>query len=167
MNGALAQTIGFLAFAFLIIISGISMIAARRVIHSAIFLLVAMLSVAGIYTLLGAQFLAAMQVMVYAGAVMVLVLFTVMLTLSAEPAPARRRELSRSALAIAAAFGFLVYSVLAGRPVAMGQAVAPETSVAALGTVLFKDWVLPFELASVVLLIALVAAVHIALEGER
>lgn len=158
--------IGFLVLAFVLIVSAISMIAAERVVHSAAFLLVAMLAAAGILVLLGAEFLAAMQVMVYAGAVMVMVLFTIMLTVGTTPSLDRRRELSAGAALIAVVFGGLVYAVLASKPLAAGAVEAPQTSVARFGEILFTQYVLPFELASVVLLIALVAAVFIAMDEE-
>ena len=164
-----AQFVGFMAFAFLIVISGISMLAAEKIVHSAAFLLIAMLAVAGVYTLLSAEFLATIQVMVYAGAVMVLMLFTVMLTITAEPSTGRRNDMSWGAALVSFAFGIGVYGVLAqpSHPIAPGPALAPQSTVEQLGRILFSDYVLPFELASIVLLIALIGAIHIALEGEE
>lgn len=162
--------VGFLAFAMLIIMSGIFMIIAERVVHSAVFLLIAMLATAGVFTLLEAEFLAAMQIMVYAGAVMVMMLFTIMLTV-AQPDEQRNRarELSLTAGLTALVFLGVVYSVLgsAERPLPVGQPDAGASTVARLGELLFRNWVLPFELASIVLLIALVGAIRIALSGEE
>lgn len=161
--------LGFLTFALLIIMSGIFMIIAERVVHSAVFLLIAMLATAGIFTLLEAEFLAAMQVMVYAGAVMVLMLFTIMLTVTQpEEGRNRVRELSLTAGLIALVFLGVVYSVLgsAERPLPVGQPDAPLSTVAHLGELLFRNWVLPFELASIVLLIALVGAIRMAMSRE-
>lgn len=168
MTQGAIQSAAFLFFAFVAIVSGISMLTAERVIHSAVFMLVGMFSVAGIFMLLGAEFLAAVQIVVYAGAVVVLVLFTIMLTVQRTATADRRRELSTGAGLVVLVFGGLIYAVLASRPLAFSGAAAPGVDVTQLGLALFSPaWVLPFELASVVLLIALVGAIYISLQSDR
>lgn len=162
--------VGFLVFSLMIVLSGISMITAERVVHSAVYLLIAMLAAAGIYTLLEAEFLAAMQVLIYAGAVMVLLLFTIMLTITRpETLGQRTRELSLAAGLVALVFWGVVYTVLFRhpRPLPEGFVKGGASTVGRLGELLFTRWVLPFELASIVLLIALVGAIRIAMSKEE
>jgi NADH:ubiquinone oxidoreductase subunit 6 (subunit J) len=131
----------------------------RNVVHAAFWLLEVMVAVAGLFFLLSAEFLALVQVMVYAGAVSVLLLFTVMLTLRRREDALRPLDLSLAAGGLAVAFGTAIATALwSYRPPATAM---PSTTpgVAAFGELLFTRWALPFEIASVVLLVALVGAV--------
>ena len=134
-------------------------ILSRNVVHAAFWLLEVMMAVAGLFMLLSAGFLALVQMMVYAGAVSVLVLFTVMLTL-------RRREDAERPLDLSWSAGLIAVGVFVAVGAAVASFVAPAVTapvatpgVAAFGTQLFTQRALPFEIASVVLLIALVGAV--------
>lgn len=138
---------------------GAMVVLSRNVVHAAFWLLEVMMAVAGLFMLLSAGFLALVQVMVYAGAVSVLVLFTVMLTLRRREDAVRSLDLSWSAGAIA-----LAVLVASGAAIATFRPVLPPApavtpGVEAFGRALFTVWALPFEIASVVLLIALVGAV--------
>jgi NADH:ubiquinone oxidoreductase subunit 6 (subunit J) len=137
----------------------VMMVLVRNVVHAAFWLLEVMMAVAGLFMLLSAGFLALIQVMVYAGAVSVLVLFTVMLTL-------RRREDAERPLDLSWSAGVIALGVFAAVAAAVASFVPPVISapsvtpgVAEFGRVLFTERALPFEIASVVLLIALVGAV--------
>jgi len=137
----------------------VMMVLVRNVVHAAFWLLEVMMAVAGLFMLLSAGFLALIQVMVYAGAVSVLVLFTVMLTL-------RRREDARRPLDLSWSAGIIALGVFGAVAAAVASFVPPVVSapattpgVAEFGRLLFTQRALPFEIASVVLLIALVGAV--------
>ena len=131
----------------------------RNVVHAAYWLLEVMLAVAGLFMLLSAGFLALVQLMVYAGAVSVLVLFTVMLTLRRREDAERPLDLSWAAGGVAVAVLVATGAAIASyHPPAPAGAAVPAT-VASFGRLLFIGWALPFEIASVVLLIALVGAV--------
>jgi len=138
---------------------GIMVVASRNVVHAAFWLLEVMMAVAGLFMLLSAGFLSLVQMMVYAGAVSVLVLFTIMLTLRRREDAVRPRDHSWSAAGIAVS----VLVALVGAIVTFEPAVAPAPSVtpgvADFGRALFTSWALPFEIASVILLVALVGAV--------
>ena len=141
-------------------VGGASMVVlSRNVVHAAFWLLEVMMAIAGLFMLLSAGFLALIQGMVYAGAVSVLVLFTVMLTLWRREDAERSLDLSWSAGLIA--LGVLVAVVAAIAGFAVPHVVAPLTTpgIAEFGQLLFTERALPFEIASVVLLIALVGAV--------
>jgi NADH-quinone oxidoreductase subunit J len=160
----------FAAFALLTVVSALMVIFAKSPISSAMSLVATFFFLAGIYVLLWAHTVAVMQVMVYAGAIMVLFLFVIMLlnlgeTTSAEP----KLTVGRVAGGAAAA-GLLVVLVLAlwSLPSASGaltgaQAVSQGFGTLALvGQTIFSQWLLPFEAVSLLLLVGMVGAVVVA-----
>jgi NADH-quinone oxidoreductase subunit J len=149
--------------------AGVGVIAQRSAVKSALFLLVNFCCLAGLYLLLAAEFLAVVQVIIYAGAVVVLFLFVVML-LGMEraeegPDPRRYQWIAGGLLGIL----LLVGMVLALISSVSGAVAAPVAdNVRALGGALLTDFVVPFEMTAVVLLVAIVGAVVLAkrrLEG--
>lgn len=157
------ETVSGIAFGVLAIAvlgSAIMMMLSHNVVHASYWLLASMGATAGLYLLLSAEFLALVQVLIYAGAVAVLILFVIMLTLRSREEAVRPLDFSLTAFGLAVAFGIAVYAALAASD-APSAATMPETTpgVLELGTELFTTWVLPFELASLVLLVALVGAV--------
>ena len=145
----------------------------RNPVHSMLWVLALFLHVAGIFLLLGAEFLAAVQVIVYAGAILVFYLFVLML-LDLPDEEARPRFGNHWPLAAAIGFSFAAVAWLArvdtlasfGARVApvMGRAVEgpAQGSLSAIGVALFGPFALPFEMASLVLLVAIVGAVVLA-----
>lgn len=169
----MSESVSGIAFAILAVATiggAVGVMASRNVVHAAFWVLEVMLAVAGLYLLLSAEFLALVQVLVYAGAVSVLLLFVIMLTLRRREDSVRPLDASLGAAAMALTFGGIVFAGIARftpEKVPM-PAVAPDT--AALGILLFTPdggWVLPFEIASLVLLVALVAAVWWSKEGGQ
>ena len=170
MNGS---QIIFYLLAALVVFAAVRVITRKNAVHSAIFLIAALMGVAGIYIVLEAEFLAAVQVLVYAGGVMVLFLFVIMLVdLEARGRePDAHRRISKIALATGAALALVLLALLMTTFVgsSFGPAqVGGETLRADdgnLGTVamaLFRYYLLPFELASLLLLVAMVGAVVLA-----
>lgn len=167
----MAEMIVFLPFAFIAIITGIGVVFARNPVYSALLLVANFFCLAVFYVLLNAQFLAAVQITVYAGAIMVLLVFVIMLL---SPTPERgvvRRMRWQGLLALpllAVFVGQLAFAIVAGR---ISSASGPYTlehinevggSVQAIGRVLFTDYLLPFEITSLLLVVALVGAVILA-----
>jgi NADH-quinone oxidoreductase subunit J len=152
----------FYAFAGLTLLCGFLCVAnplSRNPVTSAMFLVLTIISMAGLFVLLHAFFLAAVQVLVYAGAVMVLFLFVIMLLDLKEE---ERRRLNRvavgfGALAVLALAGIVVRALLHA-PAPAGPAVA-EGSTRALGRILFQSYLLPFEILSILLLVAMVGVI--------
>jgi NADH-quinone oxidoreductase subunit J len=145
-----------LACAFLVVANPFS----RNPVTSAMFLVLTIVSLAGLFVLLHAFFLAAVQVLVYAGAVMVLFLFVIMLLNLKEEA--RRRFKMFSVAAGVVSVGAL--AAVAGKTIwgsGVGQGLTPqaEGSTGALGKMLFSQYLLPFEIVSVLLLVAMVGAI--------
>jgi NADH-quinone oxidoreductase subunit J len=145
-----------LGFGFLVIANPFS----RNPVTSAMFLVLAIASLAGLFVLLHAFFLAAVQVLVYAGAVMVLFLFVIMLLdLKLE----ERRKIKKfgvaaGAISVGTILG-IFFTSLANSPLAAGAAPTLEGGTVLLGKLLFTQYLLPFEIVSVLLLVAIVGVV--------
>lgn len=143
------------------VVSGVLVILKRNPVINALFLILVMLCLAGIYLLLGAQFMAAIQLIVYAGAIMVLFLFVIMLlNLDQEVAGAVRGRQKLPGLILS----FLLLMILLGglgieRVPGRGQHPLEALNTEALARVLFSDFLLPFEITSVILLIAIIGAI--------
>ncbi|MBS3957299.1 MAG: NADH-quinone oxidoreductase subunit J [Clostridiales bacterium] len=165
----MSESVNGIAFAILAgaaILGAVGMLTTRNVIHAAFWLLEVMIAVAGLFLLLQAEYMAVVQVLVYAGAVSVLMLFVIMLTLRRREDAVRPVEVSVAGALMAFVFGGVLFLAIAryGDRVAQMPEVAPDT--AALGVLLFTRWVLPFEVASLVLLVAIIAAVWWSREEE-
>lgn len=159
-------------FASMAVGGGIGTVTRRNPIASLLFLVLTFFSLAAIYVLLGAHFIAAIQVMVYAGAIMVLFLFTIMLlNLGHDYQSDLRGGLwILVGFVFAGTIGFSAWYAFQGRDAIaqMGGAQRIETSVEQMNAVgaiahpLFNDFVVPFELTSVLLLVAIIGAVLLA-----
>ena len=168
----MAETIAFYALSALILGLGVGVVTTPNTVHSVLFLVMNFLGVAVIYVVLEAEFLAVIQVLVYAGGIVVLYLFVVMLVnLKREPeAHQDPRRLSVVGLALAGAVllelaGIVVYSSSreGSAPVAAAAAASPvEGNVEQIGWLLYTDYLIPFEVASVLLLVAMVGAIVLA-----
>jgi len=158
----------FIVFAGICLAGAINLLLQTHPINSALSLIVVMTSLAVLYLLLGAEFLAAAQVIVYAGAIMVLFTFVVMLLNAGRE---ERTLGSRSARVVgfpAAAVILAVVATVVLHTQGLGTAVLNEgiTSTADLSTVLFTKLLLPFEVTSVLILIAILGAVALARHGH-
>ena len=159
----------FIVFAVLAVGTGIAVVVAKNPVHSALFLLGSFLMVASIFFLQRAEFVGAVQILVYAGGIMVLFLFVIMLVhqRTIRTATAFHHQWDIALVLLAAALVVFLYilgteafPVLAGNPDALrsiGGRVVGNTE--ALSWSLFRDYLLPFEVASVLLLVAMVGAV--------
>ena len=155
----------FLIFAVAAVGCAVNVILQRHPISSALSLIGVMGSLAVLYLLLGAEVIAAIQVIVYAGAIMVLFVFVIMLLNAGEEERTRRSKLARRLglplfALLLIQIGYVVYRQSAGAPaVRFGGFVAPTE---ALGKSLFREYVLPFEVTSVLFLVAILGAVVLA-----
>ncbi|MGH2614752.1 MAG: NADH-quinone oxidoreductase subunit J family protein [Thermomicrobiales bacterium] len=173
------NVIFFYLLAAVSVLAAIGMVAARNPVHSAIFLVLTLFNTAGIFVMLGAEFLAAAQVIVYAGAVLVLMLFFLMLV-DPQNLPERGggHPVQRIVGPLLGVILFLeVAAAIANRITvgALGNAT-PENiafvggNTQAFGNLIFTQYLLPFEVVSLVLLIGVVGAIVLALPerlGER
>ncbi len=156
----------FLYFAVVILVSAVIMITRKNPIHSVLSMLLLFFHIAGMFVLLNAEFLAAVQLIVYAGAILILYLFVVMLlNVDRESSAARANRF----WPWIAGFGVLIAGevlLLISRgsfPAEAGQSLPlADTGVKGLGELLYQKYLVPFEVASVILLVGLVGAVMLA-----
>ena len=153
----------FCFLAFITVMTAFLTIYSRNPIHSAIYLVICFFSVAGHYLLFNAQFLAIVHIIVYSGAIMVLFLFTIMLmNLNKEGEPHKKIA---TKLAAAVSFGLICFVMLAVFIKAMPvietykQTGQDFQSIKVLGKVLLNEYMVPFEFASILLLVAMIGAV--------
>ncbi len=154
----------FYLFAGLMLLAGLSVILNRKPIYSVLSLLVVMFCLAALFIMLDAVFLAALQILLYAGAVLVLFLFVIMLLNLQPEALARTRAFTLLGGGLGAA-GVFVWQIVRLLPVeggALRTGEAAPSGVEALGRLLFTKYLLPFELASFIILAAIVGAVSLA-----
>lgn len=159
------MTLAFYVLGFLAIVGGVITVGARNAVHAALGLVGTLLMVAGLFATMNASFLAATQVIVYAGAIMVLFLFVIML-LNAnqpisgkDPVPYIRELAGIGGTLLAGAFVVLAYTYKDPRPLAEGAAALRDGSALVMGETLLTKFLLPFEAVSILLLVAIVGAV--------
>ena len=157
------ETLTFVIVAALAVAAALGLVLKRNPIHGALFLVVNLGCVAVLYLMLGAEFLAAAQVIVYAGAIMVLFVFAIMVLIPGkeETGPDPRRSTRVLALPVGLVLlGLLVYIVARRAP---GPAVKAQAGgVESLGRLLFTDFLFPFELTSLLLLAAMIGVLVLA-----
>ena len=164
----------FLILSLIAISTALGMLLSRNAIYSALFLVLNFITVAVFYLLLGAPFIAMAQVTVYAGAIMVLFLFVIMLLGAEELAKAEvlpwQKRLARG-LAFVLALETTFILLTRARPI--GDVAQPDASVntvtnlRALGEALFTQYLLPFEVTSILLLVAMVGAIVLVRKEKR
>ncbi len=162
------QLLFFYIFAFITLFSSLMVILARSAVHSALYLIIALFAVAGIFVVLDAEFLAAVQVLVYAGGIMILFLFVIMLVSLRQPLGKigrfRKYHVGISIglvliLSCLLLFIFFMNPNLSTSPEDTEVLKAGGGNLEAVGIGLYRYYVLPFEVASVLLLVAMVGAV--------
>jgi NADH-quinone oxidoreductase subunit J len=161
----------FFAFAGTTIAAALGVVVSKNPVHSALFLVLTFFSCSAIWLMLEAEFLAITLVLVYVGAVMVLFLFVVMML---DINIAKMREGFVSYLPVGALFAFMMLAIMVWivgpiGPDVMGTAAldnavkhgADYSNTEALGEILYTDYVLPFEIAAIILLVAIIAAISL------
>ncbi len=147
----------------MVIAPALAIVFSKNIVHMAFWLLATLVGVAGLYLLMGADFLGMTQIFVYVGGISVLLLFGIMLT-NNEPVYLRKL-VKRPKLLPALTVGALVFFVMLRALVSTEWAqnpVEPEATAPALGMYLLSEFILPFEIVSVVLLVVLIGAAFIA-----
>jgi NADH-quinone oxidoreductase subunit J len=168
-----SQTILFYIFALVLLISGFKVISTKNPVHAALFLVLAFFNAAGIWMLLQAEFLSIALILVYVGAVMVLFLFVVMmLDLDVE----HLRNQFKQFLPVATIVGFVIVVEMTvvlvrgfiGSSIPMPlQTPEGESNTMSLGKLIYGDYVFAFEIAGIILLVAIVAAVALTLRRRK
>ena len=158
----------FILFSIIILISGFRVVTTPNMFHAALYLVIALFGVALMFVLLNAGFLAAAQLIVYIGAISILIIFAVMLTrgMMQPKGPQLNAQASLAAVVAVAAL-FILIRVVTAFSYPVVNADVPADSITRLGNAIVGDFVLPFEVASVLLLAALIGAIYIARERKK
>jgi len=155
----------FFVLAALAVLGAVSLILQRHPIHSALSLIVVMVALAGLYLLMGAEFVAAVQIIVYGGAIMVLFVFVIMLLNAGEEERTNFSKLATYAgipLAVATAGLIAAAIVRSSGGLSTAGPNGALTSTKMLSMLLFRDFVYPFELTSFLILVAILGAIVLA-----
>ena len=155
----------FYLVAALILFGAAGVVLSRNIVYAAVGLLLTMLGTAGLFILVFAEFLALVQVLIYGGAVVVLILFAIMLTRIDD----FRNLTDNGQQLVAGVLSIIVVVTLIAAilTTSIEQTLLSGIGIQELGIVLFSDWAIPFEIASLVLLIALIGSVVLVKRGER
>jgi NADH-quinone oxidoreductase subunit J len=164
------EFLAFIALALVAIIGGVLLLNLTKVVHMVVALVFTFLSIAGIYILLSAEFLAVVQILIYSGAISIIMLFGIMLTKhndedeeTQKGGKWRKAFLLLGVLAFGAVFYIGIYNLdFGGTPAALH-----ENNPEQIGIALFSDYVIPFELMSVLLLVAFVGAIVLSKKDEE
>jgi len=151
--------------AAIIVAAALNVVMQRTPVYSALSLIVVLCGLAGVYLLLGAEFLAVIQVIVYAGAIMVLFVFVIMLLNAGHEVPSHHSRLAKwlGAPLVGALLGEMVMVIWDQFPSATHAALPPlDGSPRAIGGLLFQNYALPFEVTSILILVAVLGAVVLA-----
>lgn len=176
MTATPLETVLFIIFGAVAIAGALSVILARQVVYSALGMLVNFVALAAMYIMLSAEFLGIAQLIVYAGAIVVLFLFALMLVGGRRPAEQGRLSPGFAAAGGALALIFLaevaylvarMTEVAGARGTVTPEAIAQTGHIQLLGATLLLEYILPFELASVLLLVGIVGAVVLARARRR
>lgn len=166
------EQIFFFVFAAIALAAAVLLVAFRNPVYSALSLVAAFFALAGLFVLLNAYFLAVVQIIVYAGAIMVLFLFVIMLlnlghsdTLERVAGKYRRVAVVLLAAALVAQLGFMAGRRWVGTP-ASGDAPLFTDNINAIGKMLYTRYLFPFEVVSLILLVALIG-VMVMVKGDR
>jgi NADH-quinone oxidoreductase subunit J len=158
----------FFAFAFIAVLGALMLIVAKEPIHSALALVLVMISLAVLYLMLGAEFIAAVQVIVYAGAIMVLFVFVIMLLNAGAEERTDWSKLAKYAglplgIFLLLEFAHWMFRSAIGQEIANGSlASATSVSTEEMSRMLFNQYVFPFEATSILILIAILGALVLA-----
>ena len=151
----------FYFLAFVSVFSALMVVVSKNPVHCVLYLIMCFFSIAGHYILLNAQFLAAVHVIVYAGAIMVLFLFVIMLlNLNTQSEPHKSTWLKFAAAITSGLLLVILVGTLKGSETMVMPVGNPNAGlIKNLGNTLFKDFLLPFEVSSILFLVAMVGAV--------
>ncbi|HJZ76381.1 MAG TPA: NADH-quinone oxidoreductase subunit J [Vicinamibacterales bacterium] len=166
----MGEAIAFYVISACILGFAVLVISTRDTVHSVLFLVLDFLFVAALYVLLGAQFLAAIQILVYAGGIVVLYLFVVMLVNLKRPPEAHQDPHRRTnwgfglSMAVLVELGLVAaYSYARPAPALAASAAQPVTgNTEQVGWLLYTSYLIPFEIASMLLLVAMIGAIVLA-----
>jgi len=162
------EVIAFMILGFMAIAGAVMMINLTKVMHMMIALVLTFVSVAGIFLLLSAEFAAVVQIMIYSGAITIIMLFGIMLTNHQDESPSKVRPLGKAMILLGIlGFAAVVYAGIYNLDFGTVAGRLHADNTEKIGISIFSEYVIPFELLSVLLLVGLVGAIVLAKKDEK
>ena len=156
----------FYIFGGITIVAALGVVTTRNIVYGALFLLASLSGVAGLFVVLFAEFLALVQLLIYGGAIIIVILFALMLTRTSDFSVAtEHRRWPAAAIVSLALFGLLAGAAIRDSG-EYNTYRRTGIGIEELGVGLFENWAIPFEVASIVLLVALIGAIVIGRSGD-
>ena len=157
------ETLAFWTLATVLVGSALAVVLTKNLFHAVLWLALALTGTAGVFLLLDAEFLAAVQLLLYAGGIVTIVVFAIVVTerLVGERLSQTSRHLAAGAVA-AVALGWAIMSTIWQRPLAAARAPMPDDLTRLVGTTVQTRFVLPFELLALLMLAGLMGAIYFA-----
>lgn len=158
----------FYAIALFTLVSALAMVSLKNLVHSALYMVLVFIGVAATYVSLNADFLAAVQILVYAGAITIFIVFGVMLTVRGDIRQTNlfSRNVGLAALVSLGLIGVIIFAV-SGTSWQLSGAPAPAETVSHISDLMLSKFVIPFEVAAILLTVALLGAIIIAKEVKK
>ncbi|USK59655.1 NADH-quinone oxidoreductase subunit J [Peribacillus asahii] len=162
------EMLAFLGLAFVAVLGGVLLIQLTKVVHMVLALVFTFVSIAGIYFLLSAEFVAVVQILLYSGAITIVMLFGIMLTNNQKQEEETGNGWRKILLLLGIlGFAFAVYIGIYNLDIPVQPTTLHEANTEQIGIALFSKFVIPFELMSVLLLVALVGAIVLAKKDDE
>jgi NADH-quinone oxidoreductase subunit J len=162
------EFIAFIVLAVIALMGGVLLLNLTKVVHMVLALVATFISIAGIFVLLSAEFLAVVQILIYSGAITIIMLFGIMLTRHDDQVVNTGGRVRKISLLLGViAFGVIVYLGIYNLDFPQVSNTLHENNTEQIGMALYSKYVIPFELTSVVLLVALIGAIILAKKDEE
>ncbi|WP_462410247.1 NADH-quinone oxidoreductase subunit J [Neobacillus sp. Marseille-QA0830] len=162
------EFLAFMILALVAIIGGVLLLNLTKVVHMVVALIFTFISIAGIYVLLSAEFVAAVQILIYSGAITIIMLFGIMLTRPYDESEEKTSRWRKAFLFLGVVgFGFAVYIGIYHSPIDQVPSTLHENNPMQIGKAIYGKYLIPFEFMSVLLLIALIGAIIMAKREDK
>ena len=162
------EFIAFMGLALVAIIGGVLLINLTKVMHMVVALVFTFVSIAGIYVLLSAEFVAVVQIMIYSGAITIIMLFGIMLTKHDDESEEQTGKWRKWLLLLGIiGFAFAVYMGIYNLDITQVASTLHVNNTLQIGKALYNKYVIPFELASVLLMVTMMGAIVLARKDEK
>ncbi|PLS07965.1 NADH-quinone oxidoreductase subunit J [Neobacillus cucumis] len=162
------EFLAFMGLALVAIIGGVLLLNLNKVIHMVVALIFTFVAIAGIYVLLSAEFVAAVQILIYSGAITIIMLFGIMLTRHNDESEPKKERLRKFLLFLGVVgFAFAVYIGIYNFDIEQVPTKLHENNTFQIGQALYSKYIIPFELTSVLLLVALVGSIVLAKNDKK
>lgn len=162
------EFIAFLLLALVAITGGILLLTLKKVMHMVVAVVFTFISIAGLYVLLSAEFIAAVQILIYSGAITIMMLFGIMLTKQEKQEEKKQNYFRKWGVIVGIlCFAVCVYIGIYNLEFSQTQVALYEDNTEKIGVELYSKFVIPFELTSVLLLVALIGAVILAKKDDK